>query len=96
MIRDGRTLCTAGSESVGGVGVGRGSWFQLNSFIYIVVFHSNPSLFITASFVSVNLKLSGRAGKGFRVADYSEDMKLLGCGERGQQKRALALEAGAV
>ena len=55
--------------------------------MYIVVFHPNPSLFITASFVPVNLKLSGRAGKGFRVADYSEDMKLLGCGERGQTVR---------
>ena len=30
------------------------------------------------------------------VADYSEDMKLLGSRQRGQQKRALALEAGAV
>ena len=53
-------------------------------------------MFIIASFVPKNMKPSDRAGKGFRVADYSEDMKLLGCGERGQQKRALALEAGAV
>ena len=56
----------------------------LNSLLFIVVIHPNPSLFITASFVPINLKPSGRAGRGFGVADYSEDMKLLGCGNCGQ------------